>query len=272
MRIAATLALLLLFAGAPALAQPADPAAEIAFWNSVKDSKSPAEIKAYLDKYPNGTFADLARIRMKNLESAPAPAPGPAASQPSPTPKAADTASALTSPEIVREVANRLYNLNYDVPPAASVVDADFRDAIRRWQSVTKRAETGDMTAADVAYLRSATPPTTWGSMAYNISGGATTVWNRTSRATSEQEALKGCADLKGGKCNVISAISAGCGALGYYSGTAGGQTHRGAFAEVRGNIAQAIDRALETCRTKARVPANCAVRTTFCANGSHKQ
>jgi hypothetical protein len=38
---------------------------EIAFWNAVKDSKSPAILKTYLDRFPNGTFAELARVMME---------------------------------------------------------------------------------------------------------------------------------------------------------------------------------------------------------------
>jgi hypothetical protein len=44
-----------------------DSSAEITFWNSVKDSRNPAEIAAYLDKFPNGTFAPLAKIRLESL-------------------------------------------------------------------------------------------------------------------------------------------------------------------------------------------------------------
>jgi hypothetical protein len=38
---------------------------ELAFWNSIKDSTRSSEYQAYLNKYPNGTFAELARDRMK---------------------------------------------------------------------------------------------------------------------------------------------------------------------------------------------------------------
>jgi hypothetical protein len=34
---------------------------EIAYWNSVRDTKSVAALQAYLDRYPRGTFAGLAR-------------------------------------------------------------------------------------------------------------------------------------------------------------------------------------------------------------------
>ena len=46
--------------------------AEIEFWQSVKASQDPAELQAYLDLYPQGKFAPLARIRIRKLSSAPA--------------------------------------------------------------------------------------------------------------------------------------------------------------------------------------------------------
>jgi hypothetical protein len=51
---------------APAAA-PRDSAAEIAFWNSVKDSQDPRDFQAYLDSYPNGVFDKLARVRLAAL-------------------------------------------------------------------------------------------------------------------------------------------------------------------------------------------------------------
>ena len=41
---------------------------EILFWNSVRDRRSPAVIETYLEQYPNGTFATLARILVANLK------------------------------------------------------------------------------------------------------------------------------------------------------------------------------------------------------------
>jgi hypothetical protein len=51
----------------------ADPQAmELAFWNSIKDSKSGDDYREYLRKYPKGNFAGLARNRIKMMEP-PAP-------------------------------------------------------------------------------------------------------------------------------------------------------------------------------------------------------
>jgi adenylate cyclase len=57
-------------------------ALELALWDSVKDGK-PAELESYLERYPEGTFASLARTR---LEAALSPTPAP----PTPEEAAAD--------------------------------------------------------------------------------------------------------------------------------------------------------------------------------------
>ena len=62
-------------APAPAPAGTDPGAFELAFWNSVKDSKNPAEIKSYLDKYPKGNFAELAKVKYKELRPAATPKP-----------------------------------------------------------------------------------------------------------------------------------------------------------------------------------------------------
>ena len=66
--------LLLALAGSSALAQTATPS-EIAFWETVRDSKNPAELQAYLQSFPNGMFAPIARARLSALGAKPAPAP-----------------------------------------------------------------------------------------------------------------------------------------------------------------------------------------------------
>jgi hypothetical protein len=55
--------------GAPAAGPSADTTLGIEreFWASVRDSNRPDDIQAYLDKYPNGNFASLARNRLDAL-------------------------------------------------------------------------------------------------------------------------------------------------------------------------------------------------------------
>ena len=62
-------------------APPTGMTAEMMFWQSMKDSADPDNFQAYLDQFPNGTFARLARLELKKLKKAqvamvrPAPAP-----------------------------------------------------------------------------------------------------------------------------------------------------------------------------------------------------
>jgi formylglycine-generating enzyme required for sulfatase activity/uncharacterized caspase-like protein len=64
------------FAGPPSAATVADvpspavdaAAMELAFWQSVKDSASPAEVQAYVDRYPSGQFAPIAKARVVALQ------------------------------------------------------------------------------------------------------------------------------------------------------------------------------------------------------------
>jgi hypothetical protein len=45
-----------------------DDAVELAFWDAVKDSGSPARLEAYLAKYPQGAFAELAQLHIAELK------------------------------------------------------------------------------------------------------------------------------------------------------------------------------------------------------------
>jgi adenylate cyclase len=47
-------------------------AVELAFWDTVKDSDNPAMFEAYLERYPEGGFALLAKVRLADLRPSPA--------------------------------------------------------------------------------------------------------------------------------------------------------------------------------------------------------
>ncbi len=68
---------------------------EVAFWRGVQDSRDPADFEAYLARFPEGLFADLARRRA----NAPATAPKAHATRKRPTkPKAAAPAPPAPQP------------------------------------------------------------------------------------------------------------------------------------------------------------------------------
>ncbi|MGE0875895.1 MAG: caspase family protein [Burkholderiales bacterium] len=102
--------------GAPAQAPAAAPAAvaapsgpherqvELAFWDSIKDSANPADFTAYLQRYPQGAFAPIARNRLAVAPAAAAPKPAAAPAQvasiapvPRPAPAAPAAAAAAAA-------------------------------------------------------------------------------------------------------------------------------------------------------------------------------
>jgi hypothetical protein len=76
-----------------AQAQPMTDPADLTFWQSIQNSTNPDEFVAYLQAFPNGRFAALARLRA-GQGAAPPPASGPAAAPAAtPGPVADDTAN-----------------------------------------------------------------------------------------------------------------------------------------------------------------------------------
>lgn len=73
-------------APAPAPGQAADMTMELTFWNSVKDSGDAADFEAYLRRYPDGHYSDLARNRIAAIARAEAKAAALAAPPPAPPP------------------------------------------------------------------------------------------------------------------------------------------------------------------------------------------
>ena len=278
-RIGAVCLGLVLLAVAPGRVSAQDPT-EIAFWSMVKESKKAADIKAYLEAYPRGTYAEAARQRLSELERMPPPPRPPPAPRPSPQPASPSTPSpyspspsagvpALTDASVIREVQERLYNLNYDIGVINGRLTEETRNAIRQWQNNMQRPPKGDMDLEDLTLLRNIPLPAIWGAIAFGDRGASSVVWNRGSRQDAVAAARSDCRSRnKGVDCKVLSAAENACGALGFYM--AGGSW--GAYAIVRPTLGQATAVALEQCRAQARRPDACGVRITFCADGSHQQ
>lgn len=96
-------------APAPAPGRPDALTVELAFWDSVKASTDPEDFRAYLQRYPDGQFAVLARNRLRALDrpaaAPPVPAPtaptAPTAATAATPATAATSATAATAPTVV---------------------------------------------------------------------------------------------------------------------------------------------------------------------------
>ena len=56
----------------PLLSKEEALAVELAFWEAAKDSGSHIELEAYLERYPEGAFVELAKARLESLRDPPA--------------------------------------------------------------------------------------------------------------------------------------------------------------------------------------------------------
>jgi formylglycine-generating enzyme required for sulfatase activity len=88
----------------PAPGQAADMTMELTFWSSVKDSGDKADFEAYLKRYPDGHYSDLARNRIAAMSraeaKAAAPLPPPPATSPPPPPPPAPPPPAAPKPVV----------------------------------------------------------------------------------------------------------------------------------------------------------------------------
>ena len=113
---------------------------EIAFWNAVKDSKLPAVLAAYLDRFPRGTFAELARVMIEQLkaaQAAAAPAPSKLASLPARLPEAPPTPG--TSPQgLARALQAELKRVGCDPGSLDGSWGTKSRQALEKFQRLSK--------------------------------------------------------------------------------------------------------------------------------------
>ena len=139
---------------------PASPSADTTlaiereFWVSVRDSTRPDDIRAYLDKYPNGNFSALARNRLEAL--ARQAAASAAASAPVPPPRVApappEPRKALVIGNDQYEHVSKLLNARADAEAIAKALEAagfqvtlrfnlperSMKEALRNFKSLLK--------------------------------------------------------------------------------------------------------------------------------------
>ena len=111
---------------------------EIAFWESVRDSRNPAELQAYIDQFPNGTFVVLAKARLSALQKPAIPAaPRMAATAPQPVagekraPRAGDSWTyRLTYPRVRGEWGRPARSPQSHVVQAKEIAESRVVDAV----------------------------------------------------------------------------------------------------------------------------------------------
>lgn len=134
-------------------------ALELEYWNSVKDSGSTELLNSYLDQYPSGSFAAIAKFRIKNLENK-----TEIASAVAPITKDQNALSAQSSRDFsqadIRIVQGALRKKGYDIDIIDGAVGAKTKAAISQYQSDWQIAETGVVSDELINRLQKTHPDT----------------------------------------------------------------------------------------------------------------
>ena len=134
---------------------------DLVFWQSIQNSANGGDYCAYLESYPSGLFATLAKRRAEQysgscLDTSPT-APSPSASTPEPMAPQRD---------LIREVQRLLSDLGYNVGGADGIAGARTESAVRTFRTATGLPATGKIDEAlastlrrTIAERRTASPP-----------------------------------------------------------------------------------------------------------------
>jgi hypothetical protein len=223
------------------------PNLELAFWDSIKNEKNPRLFEAYLNRYPNGAFAEIAKVVLQDVKVA--------------VLHAADVAGdklAVTDPVLVREARERLYELNFDPGPFDGPVGEPARKAIREFQQMSSLSPDGEMSQGLLRRLREAGKLKPWGAIVYARKMEKWGIaWSQESRQAAVASARASCGAQA--QCALeISFFGTECGAFAHADTS---------FAIVaRKSIQQAKESALSDCGKRGRA---CRVIAAVCADGA---
>jgi hypothetical protein len=134
-------------------------ALELEYWNSVKDSGSVELLNSYLAQYPTGSFAAIAKFRIKNIESN-----TETASAVAPVTKNQETLSAQSADTFsqaeIRIVQTELRKKGYGIEATDGVLNSQTKDAISEYQSDWQITKTGAMSRELIDRLQRNHPDT----------------------------------------------------------------------------------------------------------------
>lgn len=233
-----------------ASANPNTANVEVIFWNSIKDQKNVSLFEAYLKRYPNGAFADIARITLNELKMAPPLLPT----------QQSDDSLPITDPTLLHDLRDRLYELNFDPGPIDGPVTEATHAAIKEFQQQRNLPATGIATMGLLKQLRTIGGVKPWGAIVFDKDhekwGMA---WNESTRTAAVAHARASCGDAN--SCPVeISFFGTDCGAFAH--STAGWSI------VAREDITKAKEQALGDCLKRGK---SCQIIAAVCADGAQR-
>jgi hypothetical protein len=224
-----------------------DKTRELSFWNNIKESNDPNLFEDYLRRYPDGVFSRLAKLTLESIRSTTSNKPADP-----------DDKIQISDPNILKEIRDRLYELNFDPGSGDDGTQDLTRRAIREFQAKNSLAQTGWATPALLRHLREVDLPKPWGSIVYAKDAQKWGMsWGNETRRAAVASAHASCH----AQCMVeVSFVGTECAAFA---------RSRGGWAIVaRDNIQRARDSALDECQRKSKA---CRIIASVCADGTQR-
>jgi hypothetical protein len=224
---------------------------ELAFWESIKNDKNPQLFQAYLNRYPKGVFADIARINLQQQKTAALKS----ANVEQPNDKVE-----ISDPALLREVRERLYELNFDPGAFDGPINEPARQAVREFEQANKLASTGGVTQGLLRRLRDISGLKPWGAIVYSKATDKWGMaWSQDTRKAAVASARTSCGDPL--HCPIeISFFGTECGVFAH-------SESRWAIM-ARENIQKAREDALSDCRKRGKA---CRIIASVCADGAER-
>jgi hypothetical protein len=224
--------------------RPGQEGVEVVFWNSIKDTKNPQLFEAYLRRYPSGSFSDIAKINLEQFKVAVAKPLAPVPEQ----------RVAIGDPGLLREVRERLYELNFDPGPADT---AGLKVAVAEFEGQSSLPRTGEVTRGLLSRLREIGGLKPWGAIVYDKDAGKWGMaWDDPSRKSAVDRARAKC---DGAKCPLeLSFFGTSCGAFAL--------SPAGFSIVSRDDVQKARQAALDECGRRGKA---CRIIGASCADGT---
>jgi hypothetical protein len=180
--------------------------------------------------------------------------------------------NAPPSSELVREIQQRLFDLNYLVWPDGNWDDRT-KTAIKNWHQTTNRPMSDVMSGDDIAYLRTATPSKSWGGVVYDSTGRYRLFVKAATRREVVDEELSYCqANLEPKQCRLDlilqTTMADNCTGISHADWKDGQGGHRSSSTARRPDIKTASDDAVNVC-AKSAPRDDCKLLAAVCADGS---
>lgn len=238
-------------------------------WNAIKGFKSAAVFEGFIEAYPDSPYAVQARARVEEIKKKLAPTsgePGRPAAPASPLDQAAllpgvsppAPSAPISDPGMLREIRERLYELNFDPGPFDGKFAEPAHRAIREFETGNGMTPTGEPTDDLLRRLRNAGELKPWGSLVYAKKTSKWGVsWAQASRTLAVAKARASCGDSA--ICDVeLSFFGTACASFAHSGG--------GFSMIARRDVKTAREAALAECGKRGK---SCTTVASVCADGT---